>query len=176
MRRGALRSGLAPPALALAALAVAALALPAAASARDSLGVWNDWGAFRDVGVPRCYAIAMPIATPGRRQEFQPYMTIGTWPRRAARNEIHVRLGRRLAAQAPVTMVVGNQRFALVGGGADAWAPDRRIDAAAVAALRSAATVTVIARAADGRTFRDTWRLAGAATAIDAAALGCARI
>jgi hypothetical protein len=34
--------------------------LPAApATARDSLGIWNDWGAFRDAAVPRCYAIAM---------------------------------------------------------------------------------------------------------------------
>ena len=38
----------------------AALALLAAAplAAKDSLGVFGEWGAFRDSTVPRCYAIA----------------------------------------------------------------------------------------------------------------------
>ena len=40
-------------------LALAGLMAPGSALARDRLGVWNDWGAFRDAAVPRCYAIAM---------------------------------------------------------------------------------------------------------------------
>ena len=40
-------------------LALAALLSANSALARDRLGVWNDWGAFRDAAVPRCYAIAM---------------------------------------------------------------------------------------------------------------------
>ena len=39
-------------------LALAFLAAPLAA--KDSLGVFTDWGAFRDASVPRCYAIAIP--------------------------------------------------------------------------------------------------------------------
>ncbi|MCW1382907.1 hypothetical protein OLX02_08730 [Novosphingobium sp. KCTC 2891] len=161
------------PVLALAAvLAVAAAPCPAAA--RDSLGIWNDWGAFRDPGVPRCYAIAMARPAPGRPREFQPYLTIGTWPTRDVRGQVHVRLARRVAPGARVTLSLGGQSFDLVAGGASAWAADRRADAAIVALVRSAGDLTVAARGTDGRTFRDSWRLAGIASALDAAALGCA--
>ena len=46
--------------LRLGALVLLALAVPL--SAKDSLGVFSDWGAFRDPAVPRCYAIAMAMA------------------------------------------------------------------------------------------------------------------
>lgn len=154
------------------ALLSAALAVPALA--RDSLGIWNDWGAFRDAGVPRCYAIAMAAPVPNRQQDFQPYFTVGNWPRRGARGEIHVRLSRRLAPGQPVVLSVGTGRFTLSAGEADAWAQDPRMDAAIVAAMRSAETMTVTGRAANGRAVRDDYRLAGAASAMDAAALGCA--
>lgn len=154
-----------------------ALALLAAvpAQARDGLGTFGSWGAFRDPAVPRCYAIAM--ARPSTQQrDFQPYATVGTWPRRDVRNQLHVRLSRRLAPDARIVLTIGRERFALVGGGADAWAADRRMDAAIAAAMRSAESMTVNARDVRGRGFSNTWPLAGAATAIDAAALGCARL
>jgi len=43
-----------------------AIATPA--FARDSLGVYGKWGAFRDPAVPRCYAIAM--AEPSTREQI----------------------------------------------------------------------------------------------------------
>ena len=70
----------------------------------------------------------------------------------------------------------GGQRFELTGAGSDAWARDRRMDAAIVAAMRSAATMTVNARDRTGRRFSDSYRLDGAATAMDAATVGCARL
>ena len=42
---------------------IAGLALTTPLSAKDSLGVFSDWAAFRDAAVPRCYAIAMPAAS-----------------------------------------------------------------------------------------------------------------
>jgi len=143
--------------------------------ARDSLGIWNDWGAFRDMGVPRCYAIAMARPVAGRRQDFQPYFTVGDWPRRGSRGEVHVRLSRRLAPGTSVTLSLGGQRYELVAGQADAWAKDRRMDAAVVTAMRSAQDMAVGGRSVDGRTFHDAYRLAGAASAMDAASLGCAQ-
>jgi hypothetical protein len=158
------------------ALIAAALVIAAPAAARDSLGIWNTWGAFQDAGVPRCYAIAMAeAAAAGRNREFQPYFTIGTWPRRSTRGEIHVRLSRRLGGDGAVLLAIGAERFPLVAGAADAWAQDRRMDAAIVAAMRSGTSMTVTARSASGRVFRDSYPLAGAATAMDAAALGCAQ-
>lgn len=155
-------------------LAAALAVLAPAAQARDGLGVFGDWGAFRDAGVPRCYAIAMAEAVAGKRVEYQPYATIGHWPKRSLRNQIHFRLSRRMADGDRIGLVVDGRKFALVGGGGDAWAESAQDNAAIVAALRSAARMTVTARGADGAVIRDSYRLPGAATAIDAALAGCA--
>lgn len=48
------------------------------------------------------------------------------------------------------------------------------MDAAVVAALRSATRMSITARDESGRRFTDRYDLAGAATAIDAAVVGCA--
>lgn len=154
---------------------VAALMLPSAAPARDGLGIYAGWGAFSDPAVPRCYAIAMAEPS-AKRRDYQPYASIGTWPRRALRGQVHFRLSRKLAAGGRITLSIGRERFQLTGGGGDAWAADRRMDAAIVAAMRSATDMTVSARDAQGNGFSNTWPLAGAASAMDAAAIGCARL
>lgn len=156
-------------------LACVTLLIATPAHARDSLGIFSGWAAFRDPATPRCYAIAM--AQPSSLQrEFQPYADIGTWPRQQTRGQIHFRLSRRIAPRSGITLVLSGQRFALVGGGSDAWAADRRMDAGIVAAMRSAREMTVSARDTSGRGFSNTWPLAGAATAMDAATIGCARL
>ena len=155
---------------ALAALALLALAAPLAA--RDSLGVFGDWGAFRDPEVPRCYAIA--AARDARTG--QPFASVGSWPRREVRGQVHLRLSRALAPAATISLSIGGERFALTGGGGDAWARDRRMDAAIVAAMRSAESMSVTARDRAGRRFTDRYSLDGAATAMDAATVGCARL
>lgn len=152
--------------------AFAVLATPALA--RDSLGMFENWGAFRDSGVPRCYAIAMAVKRTGTNVDYQAYADVGHWPKRALRNQVHFRLSKRLAANSPIRLRLDTQDFVLAGGGGDAWAADRRMDAAIVAAMRSGKAMRVRARAADGRAFSDFYILPGAASAIDAAALGCA--
>jgi hypothetical protein len=159
------------PRIGLAALALLGLAAPLAA--KDSLGVFGDWGAFRDPGVPRCYAIA---AAEGEARDHAPYASVGTWPRRNLRGQVHVRLSRNLAASPNISLSIGGERFALTGGGGDAWAADRRMDAAIVAAMRSASSMSVSARDRAGRRFTDRYSLDGAATAMDAATVGCARL
>ncbi len=147
----------------------------APAAARDSLGIYSTWGAFRDPAVPRCYAIAM--AEPSqRRRDYQPFASIGTWPQRAVRGQVHFRLSRKLAPASRISLAVGGERFRLTGGGGDAWATDRKMDAAIVAAMRSARTMAVSARDDRGNGFSDRYALEGAATAMDSAAIGCARI
>lgn len=151
------------------------LAIAAPAFGRDPLGVFGNWAAFRDPTVPRCYAIAM-AAPSSLQRDYQPYASIGTWPKRGVRGQVHLRLSRQLASGAPIVLNVSGQRFELTGGGGDAWAADKRMDAAIVAAMRSAGSMTVNARGADGRGFSNSWDLEGAATAMDAASVGCARI
>ncbi len=156
------------------ALAIAVLIAANGAAARDRLGVWNDWGAFRDAAVPRCYAIAMAIDQPGQRRQTQPFFTIANWPRRNIHGEVHVRLSREAAAGKPVVIGIDGQKFPALASGFDAWAADRRADAAIIAALRSNGDMTVIAHGRDGRIVRDAYHLTGAASAMDAASLGCA--
>jgi hypothetical protein len=162
---------------ALAALCFAALTVPALA--RDSLGMFGSWAAFRDsangANAPRCYAIAM-AAPSSLQRDYQPYADVASWPRQNLRGQVHFRLSRRVQPGAGILLTIGGQHFSLTGGGGDAWAADRRMDAGIVAAMRSAGEMTVSARGADGRGFSNTWQLDGAATAMDAATVGCARV
>ncbi|KLE35823.1 hypothetical protein [Aurantiacibacter luteus] len=154
-----------------AALALLLLATPLAA--RDSLGVFGQWGAFRDPETPRCYAIAEAEATRDRR-DARAFASVGTWPARGVRGQVSFRLGRRAASEPRVRLAISGAQFDLVAGGGDAWAADARADAAIVAAMRSAGSMSVSATDAAGRRFTDRYSLDGAATALDAAALGCA--
>ena len=155
--------------------AFAALLLAAPLAAKDSLGMFGQWGAFRDPATPRCYAIAMAEESRASR-DYQPYASVGTWPRREIRGQFHLRLSRKLAANAPIRLTIGDRSFELTGGGGDAWAQDRRMDAAIQAAMRSAGTMQVRARDERGRNFTDRYSLEDAASALDAATVGCARL
>ncbi len=139
------------------------LATPAAA--RDNLGVFGRWAAFRDARPARCYAIAEPVRPVSSSARWRPFASIATWPGRA-RNQVHIRLRQARPAGARVLLQVGRQRFPLLVGGADAWAPNPQMDAAIVAAMRSADRLYV---------GGDAYPLKGAATAIDAALIGCVR-
>jgi hypothetical protein len=145
------------------------------APARDTLGVFERWGAFRDPAQGRCYAIARGSGL-GASRRWQPFAAVGYWPRQGVRGQINIRLSRELAPGAPASLTVGGRSFALTGGAADVWARDRRDDAAIVAAIRGGGALIVQGRSKTGESFSDRYELRGAATAIDAAAFGCARV
>ncbi len=147
-----------------------ATAIATQGGGRESLGVFDGWGAFRDTAPARCYAIGRPVR--GRAGSFA---SIANWPRSGARNQFHVRLSRDRDPRAKVTLAIGERRFELIAGASDAWAPDARTDRAIVAAIRSSRSMSVESVARGGGAFADTYALKGAATAIDAAAMGCAR-
>jgi hypothetical protein len=160
--------------LLLSALALL-VAIPAAA--KDSLGIFEDWGAFRDPAQARCYAISM-AGTNRRAKDYEPFASVGTWSRRdpAIRNQIHIRLSKEISPSSTIRLAIGDKRFELTGGGGDAWAQNRQMDAAIVAAMRSAARMTISARSKGGTLFTDEYSLSGAATAMDAATVGCSRL
>lgn len=152
------------------------LTLPISAlSAKDHLGIYNDWAAFRDATVPRCYAIAQP-APSSKQRDYQPFATIGSWPDRSIRGQVHFRLSRTLAKSKSITLELGEKSFTLSGGGGDAWARNKSMDAQIVAAMRSTPSMVIRATDNKGRRFSNTYTLAGAATAMDAATLGCAKL
>jgi hypothetical protein len=154
----------------------ALMVLPAAIQARDVLGVFQRWGAFRDTDQGRCFAIAQPLAGGWGASPWRPFAAVGFWPRRGLRGQVSLRLSHQLAAGTQAMLAIGDRRFVLSGGGADVWAADRRADAAIVAAIRAGRMMSVTGQAKAGGRFVDRYDLRGAATAIDAAALGCARL
>lgn len=160
-----------PPAAFLLLVATAPPAIPL--SGRTLVAVHDGWAAFADQSPHRCYAVTEPVRGP-RARGWKPYISIGFWPASGPRPQVQVRLSRKPADGAPVILSIGDRRFALVAGGADAWTADPRRDGAIVAAMRLAASASVQSRADGGGAFADGYALAGAPTAIDAAAVACA--
>ena len=144
----------------------------AAFAQRASLGVFQLWGAFREPG--RCYAISEPYRSP-RPEAWRPFASVGYWPQRGVRSQVHFRLSREKRAGSAVLLKIDGETFQLVGGGNNAWASDARADAEIVAAMRSGVAMSVETRSVRGARVRDVYELRGAATAIDAAAIDCAR-
>ena len=148
------------------------LALAAPAAAQDALGVFGLWAAFRDDR--RCYAIAEPYR-PARAGDGRAFASVGYWPGRSVRGQAYFRLSRAKRQGSAVLLRIDDRTFQLRGGGADAWAADAAADSEIASAMRTGIEMSVETRSADGGLVRDSYRLRGAATAIDAAAIACAR-
>ena len=146
--------------------------LPTVASARDAIAVFEDWGAFRDAGPTRCFAIAEP--PPGTTAQGRgAYATVASWPDRRIRAQLSVRLSRGHLPDAPVTLTIGDSAFRIIADARTAWAHDRLQDAQIVAAMRSGSSMSVSTVSPLRRAYADVYRLRGAASAIDAAMLAC---
>lgn len=156
---------------AAALLLLAAATATTTGSGRVTLGAYGGWAAFRDASPPRCFAIARPVVLKG---DGAGSASVATWPRRGLRASFHVRLSRVRSRAAPVTLSIGERRFVLAAGDRDGWATDAPSDGAIVDAMRSGRSMSVEAVGAGGAPFADVYALAGAATAIDDAALACA--
>jgi hypothetical protein len=148
-----------------------AFAAPAPA-ARQTLGIFSLWGSFTEGG--RCWAVAEPEGAPRRRSE-RAFAAV-TWSASGApRGQLSFRLARPKRPGSAVLLRIDERVFQLIGGGVNAWAENARADAEIVSAMRTGVQMTIETRADDGTSLRDTYPLRGAATAIDAAAIACAR-
>jgi hypothetical protein len=88
--------------------------------------------------------------------------------------EFHAVLRRMPRQGSSAILTVANRPFLLVTRGNIAWSRGPAQAQAIMAALRSAGSMRVESRDQAGRRFADTYALAGAPTAIDAAAAACA--
>ena len=116
------------------AAVLACVLLAAPLAAKDRLGVYQGWAAFRDPATPRCYAISAPeetVGTPTRNG----YLSIGFWPKRRVTHQIYVRLSRERSTNSGITLSAGGRRFRLKVDGNSGWATDRRMDLAIIAAM-----------------------------------------
>ncbi|MFW2850656.1 hypothetical protein ACM61V_01845 [Sphingomonas sp. TX0543] len=154
-------------------IAAALLLLAGAAEGRATIGVYQSWGAFRDAAPARCFAIAAPMRA-GAASRWRPFASVVSRFGTERRGALFVRLSAAARPGATVTLAVGDRRFNLSARDSAAWSPDAATDRAVIAAMRGGRSMSVSTIAASGRPFADTYGLSGAATAIDAAALGCA--
>lgn len=143
------------------AVIVLLIALEAPLGARVTIGGFGTWAAFCDEP-SKCFAISQPIEHVGR-----PFLTVSV-----AGRDMHVQthIGRAVRT---ATLRVGGASFDLTASGQDAIADvatSRRI----VAAIRAGEGLTVSGTSPTGR-FRHHYLLAGAPSAIDAAAVASRR-
>jgi hypothetical protein len=137
--------------------------------AKDRLGAWQSWAAFKDPETPRCYAIGAPEDSTSAGG----YLSVGFWPKRGVTHQIYVRLSRERSSNGGITLTAGGRRFRLQTKGNGGWAKDRAMDMAIIAAIRASRSMSVESTGKNGGNIIDAYALRGAASAIDAAALGC---
>jgi hypothetical protein len=97
-------------------------------------------------------------------------------PDRRRWGEFHARLSHMPRAGSTVILTVGDQPFLLVASGGWAWSRGALQEQAIIAAARTAGGMRVEGRDLGGGRFADRYDLAGAPTAIDAAAARCASL
>lgn len=149
------------------------VAAPVAAQ-RQALGIYSQWGAFQENDPARCFAMAEPVRSLKAR-DWKPFAAISVAPGRRGPGQLYIRLSRTKREGSAVLLKIDGRPFQLLAGGADAWSPDPRADAEIVSAIRSGVDMVVETRSDRGVLVRDQYQLRGAATAIDAAAIACAK-
>ncbi len=129
-------------------LALCLLAMSAPAFSKETIGVFGEWGAFRDTrGRTVCYVVSAPSASSGKGRAA-PQLVVSIWPRQNIGVQVMVGGG------APVRNMnarVNGASFTLAVRGESGWMPDARGDLALVTALTGAGR-----GASHGRTTRGT--------------------
>jgi hypothetical protein len=151
---------------------VAMGAMPAAAAQRVLLAQGH-WAALQSGDGRHCQAAARSLRdAPKGAQQARAAFAFDAG--RGRRGELHVRLSRATRPGSSAILTVGSQPFQLAVRGPNAWSTGPAQEAAIIAAARVATGMRVEARDPGGRRFTDRYLLAGAPSAIDAAAAGCA--
>jgi hypothetical protein len=148
------------PILALAIL----VAIPALA--KDSLGLFGDWGAFRQRGI--CYATTAS-ASDVQGRKAPAYLTVTLW---AGNRSPQVMIGLGTNAKA-AKLSAGGQGFTPNVRGDAAWMPDSRGDALLIAALSASSSATVSLISPRNNRLTDRYSLKGFGEAWRAAQAAC---
>lgn len=93
---------------------------------------------------------------------------------KSPQGQLYVRLSRPADPSSAVMLQIANQPFLLVASGQSAWSRSPAQSQAIIAAVRTGGEMRVQFRDGSRRRYTDHYGLAGAATAIDAAAAACA--
>lgn len=156
------------------AFMVLAIGAAPADAAQRVLLARGHWAALQTTDGRHCQAAARSLRDAPKGAE-QARATFAFDVGRGRHGEFHVRLSRTARPGSSVMLSVGGQPFQLVARGLEAWSAGPAQDAAIIAAMRVATGMRVEARDSAGRRFADRYLLAGAPSAIDAAAAACPR-
>lgn len=147
-----------------------ALVTMAPAQAAQVLFAGGNWAAI-DFG-RRCEARSRALWA---RAEAEPLAGFAFDRGGGSQGMFYVHLSRPARAGATVIATIGSEPFLLVGKDAWAWSRTEQQQRAMLEAARYAGGMRVESRDRRGRRIVDRYLLAGAATAIDAAAAACAK-
>lgn len=142
------------------ALIIVSFAAPL--SARETVGTFATWAAFCDEP-KKCFAISQPV-----ERTNHPFLSVAIV---GPTLMVQAHLGRRARA---AKLQIGDQDFALAVSGEEARA-DARTSRRIVAAMREGESATLVGTSDRGGRFRHHYLLAGAPSAIDAAAVASLR-
>ncbi len=131
----------------------------------------KSWAAIDRGGACDAQTRAIRIAAKGKVQAIAGFAFT---PDRRRWGEFHARLSRLPRPDSSVMLTVGTRQFLLVSRGGWAWSRGPLQEQAIIEAARGASGMRIEGRDASGRRFADRYLLAGAPTAIDAAAARCA--
>ena len=155
----------------LPAAAVLFMAPAYAAASGAVIHAGKSWAAIDRGGACEAQSRAIRVAAKGKVQAIA---GLAFTPDRRRWGEFHARLSRLPRPGSSVMLTVGTLQFLLVSRGGWAWSRGPLQEQAIIDAVRSASGMRVEGRDASGRRFADRYLLAGAPTAIDAAAARCA--
>jgi hypothetical protein len=138
----------------------------AAAPAPRIVAAAGRWAALADAR--QCDAASLSLL-PASKARLQGRASF-TFDRRSRHGQFAAALSKPVAPGASVMLTIDDQPFLLVAQGASAWSRGPEQESAIIAALRGAARMRIEGRSLRGLRFIDRYDLAGAPTAIDAAA------
>jgi len=142
------------------ALIIWSFAAPLAA--RETIGTFATWAVFCDEP-NKCFAVSEPA-----ERTKHPFLSIAV---AGATLRVQAHLGRPARA---ARLTIGDAEFALAVSGEEAIA-DPRTSRRIVAAMRDGESATLVGTSERGGRFRHHYLLAGAPSAIDAAAVASLR-
>jgi hypothetical protein len=151
------------------AAALLLLGLPAGAGAARIVFAGGGWAAIDFGG--RCEARTKGLWP---KSGTEPFAGFAFDPASERHGQFYVHLSRPARAGATVIATLGTEPFLLSGQGEWAWSRDPAQQQAILDAARYGSGLRIESRDSGGSRIVDRYDLAGAATAIDAAAAACA--
>ena len=139
-------------------------------------GAFGDWGAYVSQGAGKaktCYALAQPKSRAGGATGSG-YIFIATRPAENVRGEISIMMGTPLKEGATgAAAEIGQDTFALVAKGQNAWVKDTAEEKQLGEAMRKGSRLVVKAPSAKGATLSDSYSLIGLGQALDQVRKDC---